>query len=72
MITLTLDSQTVARSLTANDAHAIHALMSENCAHLDRWLRWSSAVQTLQDVRDFIAHFEAKESANDGFHCSIW
>ena len=72
VITFNLGDDIIARSLRADDAHDMRSLMSANRTHLDRWLRWSSAVQTLGDVEALIAHFEAKEADGDGFHCGIW
>ncbi|HET8836479.1 MAG TPA: GNAT family protein [Gemmatimonadales bacterium] len=60
------------RPLTQADAPAMHALLLPSRAHLDRWLRWSSSLQTLDDVAAFIAGFEARLAAGDGFHCGVW
>ena len=72
MIELNLGGAVVARSLRVVDGPAVHALMAENRAHLDRWLRWSSAIQSLSDVEALIARFEQKERVGDGFHLGIW
>lgn len=47
-------------------------MISANRAHLDRWLRWSSSLQSLADVTRFIDRFGAKLRQNDGFHNGIW
>jgi len=60
------------RPLAQADAPAMHALMAANRAHLDRWLRWSSPLGTPNDVAAFIAGFETRLAAGDGFHCGIW
>lgn len=60
------------RPLTQADAPAMHALVVASRAHLDRWLRWSSSLRTTEDVAGFIAGFETRLRANDGFHCGVW
>jgi len=60
------------RPLTQADAPAMHAALVANRVHLDRWLRWSSSLKTADDVAAFIAGFEARLAAGDGFHCGIW
>jgi ribosomal-protein-serine acetyltransferase len=60
------------RPLRQADAPAMHALLARNRAHFDRWLRWSSSLQTPDDVGAFIAGFEARLAATDGFHCGVW
>lgn len=67
-----LDRDTVLRPLASADAVATHALITANRAHLDQWLRWSSAVQTLADVEALIARFEEQQRAGNGFHLGIW
>ena len=57
--------------LEAADAPAVHRLILENRAHLDRWLRWSHAVQTRADVDRFIEEFRVRQAAGDGFHSGI-
>ena len=70
---LTLDlGDVVARSLRPADAPAVWALINANRAHLDRWLRWSSGIASLDDARALIGTFEAKEAAGDGFHLGLW
>ncbi len=60
------------RPLVPSDAAAVHALILENRAHLDRWLRWSSTVQTRADVDALIARFQAQLREGNGFHLGIW
>ena len=59
------------RPLEPGDAPAMHRLITANRAHLDRWLRWSSAVRTPVDVEALIARFQTRLAAGDGFHCGI-
>ncbi len=60
------------RPLEAGDVGAMHALMTANRAHLDRWLRWSAAVRSPADVAAFVERFQEKLATGDGFHCGIW
>lgn len=72
MLTWHLDAETLVRPFDAEDAVAIHDLITCNRTHLDHWLRWSSSIQTLADVQDLIAHFQNKKRRGDGLHCGIW
>ncbi|MEO0559209.1 MAG: GNAT family protein [Bacteroidota bacterium] len=72
MLNLSLGETVTARSLQPEDAPAVHRLMTASRQHLDRWLRWSSAIQTLSDVEALIARFETKEANGDGFHLGVW
>jgi len=68
---LALDATAVLRPLTVSDAADLHALILENRAHLDRWLRWSSGVQSLADAEQLIRDFQGKLARGDGFHLGI-
>lgn len=72
MLPIPLDSDTLLRPLAPAEAPAVHALITANRAHLDRWLRWSSSIQTLGDVEALIARFEGQEREGNGFHLGIW
>ena len=60
------------RPLALSDADAFLSLIADNRAHLDRWLRWSGRVQTLDDARVLIERFAHKLEAGDGFHAGLW
>ena len=72
VIELDLGDGVTARSLRTADAPAVHALLAANRATLDRWLRWSSGIQTLADAEALVATFREKEALGDGFHLGIW
>ena len=72
MPTIALAENLTLRSLAPADAEIVHRTLSENRAHLDRWLRWSGRLQTVADVSHFIDLFATKEAAGDGFHCGLW
>jgi ribosomal-protein-serine acetyltransferase len=72
MQTWPLDNDTILRPLDPAEAPAVHALIHTNRAHLDRWLRWSSAIRTLDDVLELIDSFSRKQAAGDGFHLGLW
>lgn len=59
------------RPLEQGDVPAMVALLHRNRTHLDRWLRWSAALRTAEDVATFIHGFEYRLAAGDGFHCGI-
>ena len=60
------------RLLDESNVEPMYALVIQNRAHLDPWLRWSARIQTPDDVRAYIAMYAAKYAANDGFHTGIW
>jgi ribosomal-protein-serine acetyltransferase len=69
---LSLDSQAQLRPFVAADTGAVYGLITANRAHLDQWLRWSSAVQTQEDVRTLIDQFQDRLRRGDGFHLGLW
>ena len=66
-----LGAGVVVQPLTQADAGDMHALLTANRAHLDRWLRWSASLRTPADLAAFIGGFETKLAAGDGFHCGL-
>lgn len=50
----------------------MHQLIVANRDHLDRWLRWSAAIQTEADVLEMIEQFQLKWQNGNGFICGIW
>lgn len=69
---LTLDPHTELRSLGAEEAEEFLAVIARNRSHLDRWLRWSSSIDSLTASTAFISEFTRKEAAGDGFHLGLW
>ncbi len=69
---IALDARTFLRTLTQADAQALHSLIRQNRESLDRWLRWSSMVQTLDDAQAFITRFQEQGEQGNGFHLGIW
>jgi ribosomal-protein-serine acetyltransferase len=67
-----LDDQTLLRPLQPADAPQFHGLIQANRAPLDRWLRWSCSIQTLENAADLIESFVLKQASGDGFHLGIW
>lgn len=72
MLNWSLDSDTLIRPLMLGDKREVYALITQNRQHLDRWLRWSSGLQSKADVGAFIEQFEGKLEQNNGFHCGVW
>lgn len=60
------------RPFADEDVEAMHRLLTAGREHLDRWLRWSSALVSPSDVRAFVDDFAKKRAAGDGFHSGIW
>jgi ribosomal-protein-serine acetyltransferase len=67
-----LDPDTALRPLQPAEAPEAYRLIQANRSHLDRWLRWSASITTLQDTQDLIDTFVRKQAAGDGFHLGIW
>lgn len=67
-----LDAKTELRLLTGADTVEFWEAVQQNRAHLDRWLRWSGQVQSLDDARAFIDRFVQKSAVDDGFHAGIF
>jgi hypothetical protein len=55
-----LDVNTVIRPLALEDAGRVHDLIVRNRRHLNRWLRWSSGVQSEADAYAFITQLQTK------------
>ena len=72
MLSWQIDPDAELHPLTPAEAPEVHELIQANRAHLDRWLRWSSAIRTRQDAADLIDSFTRKQAAGDGFHLGIW
>jgi len=72
MIYWKLDATTSIYPFETKHSNAIHQLITNNRSHLDRWLRWSSSIQTMDDVHDLVDQFQEKLEQSDGFHCGIW
>jgi ribosomal-protein-serine acetyltransferase len=60
------------RPLCDQDADPMFSLISANRDHLDRWLRWSGRVQTVEHVHALINRFAEKYALGDGFHAGLW
>lgn len=67
-----LDADTVLRSLGEEDAATVYAVVQSNRDHLDRWLRWSSQVRSLDDAQTMVSRFRELEDRRAGFHWGIW
>lgn len=72
MIELDLGSGTRLRPLRAADAPELHARIEQDREHLDRWLRWSPELRSAADAAAFLAGFESKAAAGEGFHLGIF
>ena len=54
-----LDENTVVRPLELGDTQEVYTLITQNRQHLDRWLRWSSALQNEAAVKLLSRSFRA-------------
>lgn len=68
----TLGDATTIRPFVPSDATTVHQLIESSREHLDRWLRWSNAMQSEADVAATISRYVAKGAAGTGFHSGIW
>lgn len=72
MINWELTEDIIVVSLKPRHAGEVHQLMATNRTHLDRWLRWSAAIQTQTDVLRMIELFQQQWENGNGFYCGIW
>lgn len=72
MFPIQVSDEVVLRLFDQDHADAMLDLIQRNRVHLDRWLRWSGRVQSIDDGRAFIRRFEDKFAAGDGFHAGLW
>lgn len=72
MIHWNLDAETSIYPLEQKDSEDIYQLITRSRTHLDRWLRWSAAIQTKEDVHALVGQFQDKLRRGDGFQCGIW
>jgi ribosomal-protein-serine acetyltransferase len=72
MIEFDLGTGARLRSLRASDAPGMYALIASERAHFDRWLRWSTRLNSPSDSATFLAEFEAQEARGEGFHFGIF
>lgn len=59
------------RQLAYNEADVLFAAINQNRAHLDKWLRWSGRMSSLEACQNYIKLYEDKSTAGDGFHAGI-
>ncbi len=67
-----VDEHTLLRPFAIKEASTMFALITENRAHLDAWLRWSGKIQSVADTQALIQRFADKLAQNDGFHGGLW
>lgn len=71
-LTWVIDGDVVMRPFETPDAGAMFAGVRANRAHLDRWILWSSTVQTELDAAATIEKYATKREAGTGFNNAIW
>jgi ribosomal-protein-serine acetyltransferase len=72
VVQLALTSDTVLRSLTADDAATLFAVVDGHRDAFDPWLRWSGAITSTAAATDFIAQASERERTGHGFHLGLW
>lgn len=72
MLPLRVDQNVQLRLLSGEDAEAFFNLIIQDRARLDKWMRWTAQVQTLDDARAYIERSAARYSQNVGFHAGLW
>jgi ribosomal-protein-serine acetyltransferase len=60
------------RPLTAMDAPRMFAAIEADRARLDRWLRWTPALRSAEDVTALLEAAAAREARGTGFHLGIF
>lgn len=54
------------------DAEALINLITQNRHRLDRWMRWTAPVKTVDDARLLVRQFREKLAKREGFHVGLW
>ena len=72
MFPIEIDEQTELRHLDSSYANDVFRVLSENRAHLDKWLRWSAQMQTLDDIINYLTNYEENYSKDNGFLAGIF
>lgn len=72
MLPLQINESLSLRLFEVGQAPLLFDTLQQNRAHLDRWLRWSAKLKTLEDVQTFIESSDKKYRDGDGFHAGMW
>ncbi len=67
-----VDSDIELRLLSAADAGPVFALIEQNRADFDHWMRWTGRMRTLDDVQALIQRAAERASQREGFHAGLW
>lgn len=72
MFPIKIDDHLELRILDTSHAEVLLRVLTDNRAHLDRWLRWSVSMQTLEDIETYLQSFWEKHETDNGFHAGIF
>lgn len=60
------------RPFQPEDAETLIDLITQNRERLDRWMRWTAPVKTLEDAQGLIRQFTERLENDRGFHVGLW
>jgi len=60
------------RPFQPEDAEVLIDLITRNRERLDRWMRWTAPVKTLDDARSLIRQFQERLAGGDSYHVGLW
>jgi ribosomal-protein-serine acetyltransferase len=62
----------ILRPLAISDAPDFLALIQQDQANFNRWLRWTASIQTLADAEAYIDKASVQRGPDEGFHAGMW
>ncbi len=72
MLPLQINESLSVRLFEPAHAQLLLDLILQNREHLDRWLRWSGRIKTLEDAQMLIDSASERYLAGNGFHAGMW
>ena len=71
-IRISIDNETELRTFEIEDADELYALVDENREHLHRWMGWVDTTASVEQMRAFIRHSQARQAQENGFNAGIF
>ncbi len=72
LIRIPIDNETELRSFEIQDAEELYALVDTNREHLYRWMGWVDTTASVEQMRAFIRHSQARQAQENGFNAGIF
>lgn len=72
LIRIPIDNETELRTFDIQDAEELYALIDTNREHLHRWMGWIDTTTSVENMRSFIWHSQARLAQDNGFNAGIF